>query len=161
MTTFILYCTVFLLLVLSYIKDKDKTRKALKKSCKSFENIMPQFLGVIFVVGITLALLKPEVISRIIGKGSGFYGVFISSIVGSITIMPTFVAFPTADMLLKNGAGYAQVGALVSTLTMVGVVTLGMESKFIGRKAAFLRNFVALLFSFIAAFVIGKVVGGQ
>jgi uncharacterized membrane protein YraQ (UPF0718 family) len=161
MTTFILYSITILLLLLSYLKDKNKTTSALKKAWKSFENIMPQFLGIIFLVGITLALLKPEVISNIIGRNSGIYGVFIASVVGSITIMPTFVAFPTADMLLKNGAGYAQVGALVTTLTMVGVVTLGMESKFIGKKTALLRNFIAFLFSFVAAFVIGKVVGGQ
>lgn len=161
MITFILYSTALVLLFLSYIKDKKRTRTALSKGWKSFENIMPQFLAVIFVVGITLAFLKPEVISKIIGKNSGIYGVFVSSAVGSITIMPTFVAFSTADMLLKNGAGYAQVGALVTTLTMVGVVTFGMESKFIGKKAAFLRNFIAFLFSFIVAFIIGKVAGGQ
>lgn len=161
MTAFILYGTALLLLFISYLKDKEKTRKAVNKAWKSFENIMPQFLGVIFVVGITLAILKPEVISQIIGKDSGFYGVFISSMVGSITIMPTFVAFQTADILLKNGAGYAQVGALVNTLTMVGIVTLGMESKFIGKKAALLRNFICFLFSFIVAFIIGKVVGGN
>ena len=157
MSSLILYTSAGILLMISYFRDKSKTQQALIKSLKSFENIMPQFLGIIFIVGIMLALLKPEVISTFIGKNSGFGGVFLSSIIGSITMMPTFVAFPTADMLLKNGAGYAQVGALVSTLTLVGVITLPLESKYIGKKAAFLRNFVAFLFSFIVAFIIGWV----
>ena len=147
-------------MLISYIKDKDKTKQALKKAWKSFENIMPQFLGIIFIIGLTLAVLKPEVISKVIGNESGIFGVFISAVVGSITLMPTFVAFQTAYMLLENGAGYAQVGALVSTLTLVGVITLELEAKYIGKKAAFYRNFIAFLFSFIAAYVIGKVVGG-
>ncbi|WP_186431161.1 permease [Clostridium sp. BSD9I1] len=155
MSSLILYISAAILLMLSYSRDKNKTKEALIKSLKSFENIMPQFLGIIFIVGIMLALLKPEIISTFIGKNSGALGVFLSSIIGSITMMPTFVAFPTADMLLKSGAGYAQVGALVSTLTLVGVITLPLESKYIGKKAAFLRNFVAFLFSFIVALIIG------
>lgn len=155
MSSLILYISAGILLMLSYFRDKNKTKEALIKSLKSFENIMPQFLGIIFIVGIMLALLKPEIISTFIGKNSGVLGVFLSSIIGSITMMPTFVAFPTADMLLKNGAGYAQVGALVSTLTLVGVITFPLESKYIGKKAAFLRNFVAFLFSFIVALIIG------
>jgi uncharacterized membrane protein YraQ (UPF0718 family) len=158
MTALILYVSALFLLLLSYMKDKKKTATALKKAWKSFENIMPQFLGIIFIVGIMLAILKPEVISKIIGQGSGILGVFISAIVGSITLMPTFVAFQTGDMLLKSGAGYAQVGALISTLTLVGIVTYTLEAKYIGRKAAFFRNFIAFLFSFIVAFIIGKVV---
>ncbi len=161
MTTVIFYSSAIILLLISYIKDKNKTKLALKKAWRSFENIMPQFLGIILIIGLTLAVLNPQIISKIIGAESGITGVFISAVVGSITLMPTFVAFQTSDMLLKNGAGYAQIGALVSTLTLVGVITFGLEAKYIGKKAAFYRNFIAFIFSFLVAYVIGKVVGGS
>jgi uncharacterized membrane protein YraQ (UPF0718 family) len=158
MTTIILYGSALLLLLLSFLKDKKKTVAALKKAWRAFENIMPQFLGIIFIVGIMLAVLKPEIISKMIGQDSGFMGVLISAVVGSIALMPTFVAFQTGNMLLNSGAGYAQVGALISTLTLVGIVTYPLEAKYIGKKAAFLRNFIAFLFSFIVAFIMAKVV---
>lgn len=158
--TQILYGSAIILLLVSYRKDKGKTKRAILQGWKSFENIMPQFLGIIFIIGLMLAILKPEVISSIIGESSGAFGVLLASIVGSITMMPTFVAFPTADMLLRNGAGYPQVAALVSTLTLVGVVTFALETKHIGRKAAFYRNLLAFLFSFVVAVIIGKVMGG-
>lgn len=160
MTTLVLYGSAVILLLISYIKDKDKTKQAVKKAWKSFENVLPQFLGIIFIIGLTLAVLNPQMISNIIGAESGISGVLISAVAGSITLMPTFVAFPTAAMLLDNGAGYAQIGALVSTLTLVGVITFGLEAKYIGKKAAFYRNFIAFLFSFVVAFVIGKVMVG-
>ncbi|KYH29525.1 hypothetical protein CPAL_14260 [Clostridium thermopalmarium DSM 5974] len=159
MTAFILYSIALVLLFISYIKDRNKTKKALSKAWKSFEGIMPQFLCIILVVGLILAVINPELISKIIGKESGIFGIVISAVVGSLTLMPTFVAFSTADMLLKNGAGYAQVGALVSALTLVGVVTFPLEAKYIGKRAAFYRNFIAFLFSFVVAFVFGKVDG--
>jgi uncharacterized membrane protein YraQ (UPF0718 family) len=157
LTTLVLYGSAVILLLISYIKDKDKTKQAVKKAWKSFENVLPQFLGIIFIIGLTLAVLNPQMISNIIGAESGISGVLISAVAGSITLMPTFVAFPTVAMLLDNGAGYAQVGALVSTLTLVGVITFGLEAKYIGKKAAFYRNFIAFLFSFVVAYVIGKV----
>ncbi|MGL5086382.1 MAG: permease [Clostridium sp.] len=157
MTALILYTLASILLLFSFIKDKSKTKKAIKLGFKSFENIMPQFLGIIVFIGLILALLNPETISKLIGSDSGFFGVFISSIIGSIAIMPTFVAFSTGSSLLQNGAGYSQVGALISTLTLVGVMTFSLESKYIGRKTAFLRNFIAFIFSFLVAFILGKV----
>jgi len=133
---------------------------ALKKAWKAFENILPEFLGVIMLVGILLAVLNPQVISKIIGKESGAFGVILAALVGAITLIPGFVAFPTAAMLLQNGAGVMQIGAFLSTLMMVGVVTMPVEIKYFGKKLTIWRNVLAFFFSFIVAFIIGKVVGG-
>lgn len=133
---------------------------ALKKAWKSFENILPEFLGVIMLVGVLLAALDAEVISKIIGNNSGWLGVLVAALVGAITLIPGFVAFPTAAMLLHNGAGIMQIGAFVSTLMMVGIVTMPVEMKYFGKKLTILRNIFAFIFSFVVAFIIGKVVTG-
>jgi len=152
-----LYIITLVLLGISSYKDKNKTRKALKKAWKAFENILPQFLGVIVLVGMMLAVFNAEFISKIIGSESGWYGVLISAIVGAITLIPGFVAFPTAAMLVENGAGYMQIGAFISALMMVGIVTAPVEMKYFGKRLTIARNIVAFLFSFIVAFIIGKV----
>ena len=157
MTSYILYGLCIILLTLSFIKDKKKTKLALKNGFKSFENIMPQFLFIIIVISIILSIINPSAISNLIGPESGLLGISLSSIVGSITMMPTFVAFSTGDSLLKSGAGYSQVAALISTLTMVGILTFSLEANYIGKKAAFYRNFLAFLFAFVVAFFIGGV----
>ena len=159
MTFYIIYILCIILLVISFIKDKEKTKLALKNGFKSFENIMPQFLFIIIIVSIVLSIVNPATISNLIGPESKLFGIILSSIVGSITMMPTFVAFSIGDSLLKSGAGYAQVSALISTLTMVGVLTFSLEANYIGKKAAFYRNFIAFLFSFIVAFFVGGVLG--
>lgn len=159
MTFYIIYILCITLLALSFIKDKEKTKLALKNGFKSFENIMPQFLFIIIIVSIVLSIVNPATISNLIGPESKFFGIALSSIVGSITMMPTFVAFSIGDSLLKSGAGYAQVSALISTLTMVGVLTFSLEASYIGKKAAFYRNFIAFLFSFFVAFFVGGVLG--
>lgn len=157
MTSYILYGVAITLFLFSLKKDKSKTKKALSIAFKSIENIMPQFISIIIIVGIILSILDTNTISSIIGKDSGFLGTLFSAIIGSITMMPTFVAFSTADTLLQSGAGYAQVSALVSTLTMVGVLTFSLEAKYIGKRAAFFRNLIAFLFSIIVALIMGMV----
>ena len=156
--TYVFYGAAGLLLVLSLVKDRKKTKTALLKAWKAFENILPQFLAILFVAGILLAFLTPDTISRFIGRESGWWGVVGAALVGSITLIPGFLAFPMAALLLRNGAGAMQIGAFVSTLMMVGVITLPVEMKYLGRKVAYLRNLMAFGFSFLVALVIGWVV---
>ena len=142
-----------MLTLVSFLKNKEKTKKAVINGVKSFEKIMPQFLSIVIVIAITLTILKPETISKLIGKDSGILGVLLSSIVGSIAMMPTFVAFSTGNTLLQNGAGYAQVSALITTLTMVGMLTFPLEAEYIGKKSAFYRNFLLFCFHLLLLFL--------
>ena len=153
-----LYGLAGICLLISYGKDKKKTKQSLMKAWRSLENILPEFLAVILFVGLLLAGLRPEVISRIIGANSGWLGVIIASVVGAITLIPGFIAFPTAAMLLRGGAGYMQIAAFISSLMMVGVVTLPVETRYFGRTLAWTRNVLAFLFSIVIALIVGMVV---
>ena len=152
-----LYIICGVVISLSWVKDKQKTKSALIKAWKSFENILPQFLGVLVLIGILLAYLDTQTISKILGNQSGWWGIIIAAMIGAVTLIPGFVAFPTAALLLKNGAGLMQMGAFVSTLMMVGIVTMPVEKKYFGRKLTIYRNLLAFLFSFLVAWVIGEV----
>ncbi|MBP1926047.1 uncharacterized membrane protein YraQ (UPF0718 family) [Sedimentibacter acidaminivorans] len=152
-----LYIIATIALFASFLKSKDKTMLSLKKAWKSFENILPQFLSILVIIGVMLAILTPEQISHLVGSGSGWLGVIIAAIIGSITLIPGFVAFPLSAALLQNGAGYMQIAAFISTLMMVGIVTLPVEMKYFGRKATITRNVSAFVFSLVVAFVMGVV----
>lgn len=154
----ILYSLAIILLAASYLKDKSKTKKALKKAWKSFENILPELLVIMLLIGVLLAVVDHELISSLLGESSGWFGVILASTIGAITLIPGFVAFPTAALLLKGGAGYMQIAAFVSTLMMVGIVTLPVEVKYFGKKISYTRNVLAFMFSFIVAIVVGMVV---
>jgi len=159
LSTIILYVVTALLLGHSFWKDRKKTLMALKKGWKAFENILPQFLAILVFIGLMLATLSPETISSLLGSKSGWLGMFLASLIGSITLIPGFIAFPLASALLKNGAGFMQIAVFISTLMMVGIVTLPLEIRTFGRKAALTRNLLAYVFSFGVALVIGVVLG--
>ncbi len=155
MFTYVLYGLAGGGLVISFFKDRNKTKMSLKKAWKSFESILPQFLSILIIIGLALAILSTETITDLLGTHSGIWGILGAAIIGSITLIPGFVAFPLAAALLKNGAGYMQIAAFISTLMMVGIVTLPLEIKTFGKRATIIRNILAFAFSLIAAFVIG------
>jgi uncharacterized membrane protein YraQ (UPF0718 family) len=105
-----------------------------------------------------LSVLTPDQISRFLGSESGWLGVIIAAIIGSITLIPAFVAFPLAAALLNNGAGYMQIAAFVSTLMMVGIITIPVEIKYFGKKATLLRNLFAFIFSLIVSALMGVLI---
>jgi uncharacterized membrane protein YraQ (UPF0718 family) len=151
MDTLFLYVAVIVLFGISLAKDRVKTKKALLKGLKSLENIMPQFITVLILIAIMLTVLTAETISRFLGAGTGWVGVAIAAAIGSITLIPGFVAFPLAGELLQNGAGVMQIATFVSSLMMVGIITLPMEITYFGKRTAILRNAFALIFSVVAA----------
>ncbi len=157
MFTYLLYALAVAGLALSFFKDRQKTKMALKKAWKAFENILPQFLAILVIIGLAFAVLSPETITKLLGANSGIWGVLVASFIGSITLIPGFVAFPLAAALLKSGAGYMQIAAFVSTLMMVGIVTMPLEIKTFGKRATLVRNISAYAFSLVAALVIGVV----
>ena len=155
MSSVILYVLAFTLLLISFLKNKKKTKIALKKAWKSFENILPQFLTVLILIGFMLTILDEKAISNLLGEKSGWIGMSIAAIIGSITLIPGFVAFPLASSLLNAGAGYGQIAMFVTTLMMVGIVTLPIEKKYFLSSTTYKRNLLAFVFSVIIAIIIG------
>ena len=149
--TIAIYALAGVLLLLSWIRDKQKAVLALRRAAKSFDGILPLLLSVTFVIGIMLAVLSPHEISLLIGQRSGIIGILVAAVIGSVTLIPGFVTFPLAASLLKAGAGMVQIIVFVSTSMMVGVATAPVELKYLGRKATFARNGFALILSFAIA----------
>ncbi|WP_110990725.1 MULTISPECIES: permease [unclassified Mesotoga] len=155
----VIYLITGSLLVISLIGSRKKTLMALKKAWRSFEGILPELIAILLFIGLLIALLNPDTISQLLGESSGVWGLLIASVVGSITLIPGFVAFPTAAMLLDNGAGIPQIALFISTLMMVGVVTFPVEKKYFGSGLTIMRNVMAFVFSFIVAGLMGMILG--
>lgn len=145
-------------LALSYVKDKGKTKLALNKAVKSVEGILPQFGGIVLLISLMLAFVTPETIRSLVGSDTGILGMLMTSIVGAVTLVPGFIAFPLAKSLVDLGAGIPQIAVFVSSLMAVGVVTLPLEIRYFGRRTAVTRNVLAYISAFITAFVVGVVV---
>ena len=160
MFTLILYSTALIFLFLSWRKSREKTRAALRKAWKSCVGVLPLFFAILLCMGFLLAFVDESVIRQVVGKESGMLGIALRGLIGSVTLIPAFAAYPAAAELLRVTGGYAQITMLITSLMMVGIVTLPMESRFFGLKAALWRNGLGLVYSFALAVFVGAVFGG-
>jgi uncharacterized membrane protein YraQ (UPF0718 family) len=139
----------------SFLLDREKTMVGFKRGWQMFRKLLLPFLNILIVVSIALYLIPPSAIDNYLGASSGAGGFFIAAIVGSITLIPAFISYPIAAGLLQQGASYAVVATFMTTLMMVGIVTLPLEIKYLGGRAAIIRNAL----NFAAAIIIGLAIG--
>jgi len=157
MSSAAIFVNIFALscLVISLIKDRAKTKQSLLVAAKSFFRILPIVLIIIIFIGLLLGFVPLDLISKTMGEQAGFGGVILIASVGAILHIPALIAFPLAASLLKGGAAVAAVAAFITTLTMIGTVTLPLEIKELGKKMALLRNGVSFIFAIIIALIMG------
>lgn len=142
-------------IIASLIADRRKTWKGMKKGLTMFVKILPAILSVLILVSIFLYMLPNEIIVKYLGKDAGLTGYVFAAIAGSIALIPGFIAYPLAGILVKTGVSYPVIAVFITTLMMVGILTLPVEIKFFGVRTSLIRN----TFYFLGAIIIGFLIG--
>ena len=140
-----------ILTIVSFVFDKKKTKKAVKKGIMMFMKILPTLLSVIIVVSVVLYLVSDELLIEYLGKDAGLGAYISAAVIGSVSIIPGFIAYPLAGILLETGVGFSVLSVFITTLKMVGILTIPIEAKFFGYKTAIIRNTL----SFVGAILVG------
>ena len=157
MTTIVIYVFLAVLLALSIIKDRQKTRQAIMVAVKAIWKMAPGLLAIIGVVGLILGILPPVTIAQLVGAEAGFTATATAALIGAITLIPALISFPLAASLLRSGATVTTIAAFITTLVMVGFVTAPLEIKALGKKFTLLRNGFSLLAALLIALTIGVI----
>lgn len=143
-------------IVVTFYRKKTATKEATQKAKSMMGGMLPDIIAIIFLIGLGLSILTPTTIANLLNSSSLFTGTLMAALIGCITLIPAFVAFPLVGALIDGGAHIVPSIAFLTTLTMVGIKTLPLESKEFGLKFALLRSGL----SFVAAIVIAFIMGG-
>ena len=154
-----IYIVTSLAVIASLIADLGKTVKAFEVAVKKMLKIAPAFLTMTILVSIVLYLVPDETISRYLGHENKVLGLLIAYALGSISLMPGFIAFPLCGMLLEKGVLYMILSGFSTTLMMVGVLTFPVERAYLGAKVAVLRNLIYLVIAVVVTIITGLCFG--
>jgi uncharacterized membrane protein YraQ (UPF0718 family) len=138
-------------LLVSILFDLKKTMKGIKKGLTMFIKLLPVLLFMLALVSIVLFLIPEKTLVRFMGKDAGIAGWMIAAALGSVALIPGFIAYPLCGILINRGVSYGIIAVFITTLMMVGIFTLPIEAKFFGWKISILRN----VLSFMGALLIG------
>jgi uncharacterized membrane protein YraQ (UPF0718 family) len=152
----ILLALVLVLYVVYFIRgDKKKLKDASKKSVKMLIQNSVRLFAIFVIIAILEKFLSPQAVSQFLLKFSGFTGIIVGALTGSIMMGPAATSYPIGQYLLSHSASYSLVAAFLFTWVGIGVVALPLEFKFLGKKFTLLRN----SFTFIAAILIALIMG--
>lgn len=142
---------------ISIKKDKDRTFKSIKNSSRMMKSLGGQIIAILFLIGLIITLIPPETIEKFLGQANIVLSSIVSALVGSITLIPAFVAFPLVGSLVDSGANIVPMVAFLTTLTMVGLVTFPLEQKEFGTKFTITRNALSFIFAIVIALIMGVI----
>lgn len=156
--TILFWIIAVVLFIVSLIKSKEKTIVAIKKSRGMMGSMIGEIISIIFLIGLVLTFIPPETIKTVLGTSNTYLSTAISALIGSVTLIPAFVAFPLVGSLVDVGASIVPAVAFLTTLTMVGIVTFPLETKEFGIKFAIMRNLFSFGFAIVIALIMGVVI---
>lgn len=152
--TYIVYGLAIVVLIVSFVLDKRKTLKGIKKGAMSLLKLMRVLIPLIFIIGMLMVLINPDVISSALGEESGILGYVFAFVVGSITFLPAFVSYPLGAELIETGAGVPQVAGFLVTVMSVGVVYISAEIKYFSKKATIYRNLISIIGAILVVLIV-------
>ncbi len=151
----LLVVITLLAVIISAVINRQKTVMGLRKGGKIFLMLLPQFLMLLVFVSIFFALVPQQTFAEFLMRQAGGLGVLAAACIGSVALIPGPIAYPLAGMLAENGVPLTILAVFITTLMMVGILTLPVEKAYFGLRLAILRN----IFSLIGALAIGLLVG--
>lgn len=153
-----LYMIMLILLVISFLFDREKTKKSVIRGKNKLIKILPGYLKLLVILSIIL-LFSEDLIVQYLGTENILIGSGVGLVIGSITMMPGFIAYPLAGILLSRGVSYMVVASFIIPLKMVGIVTYPLEKEYMGSKATIYRNIASLIVAAILTILIGLYYG--
>lgn len=157
MITIIINLSAVIAFAVSIFFDKNKSKQAVKKAIMKALDLAPFMLIIITAIGLIFSFLPPELIKVYLGGNFNIIQVISAALFGAVMMIPSMIALPLAGSLVEAGASYTTIAAFVTTLTMVGFVTLPIELRELGTKITVLRNILSFIFAVLISFVIGVI----
>lgn len=122
------------------------------------KGMLASILSIIFAIGLILTIVPPAGIAKFLGEQSVLLATVGGALLGTITLIPAFIAFPLVGTLVNAGVSVVPAVAFLTTLTMVGVVTFPLEKKEFGAKFTTVRNGLSFIFAIAIALVMGVII---
>ncbi|MBC8175641.1 MAG: permease [Candidatus Marinimicrobia bacterium] len=146
-------------LILGFIKNRKKTVQSLKIAWKSFTGIVPTILSIIVIIGLIQGFVSEEMLVKTMGQDAGLESLIITGLLGAIIHIPAIIAYPMSASLLEGGASIQIIAVFITTLTMVGFVTLPLEIRELGKRFAVIRNVLSFVTAILIALLMGIFLG--
>ena len=143
----------FIFYLISFNKNREKTKTAIKKSLRLFVISLPIFVVALILMGLLMndSVLPPEFVSSTLGSQTGLEGILFGTLLGFPLPGPRYAIYPIANALYWKGAGLGTIAALICGQQIIDVPEgMFIEIKMLGTRFFAYRTLTAVIVVFIA-----------
>jgi uncharacterized membrane protein YraQ (UPF0718 family) len=115
-------------------------------------------IPVAVMMGLFEVWIPKSLIAQYLGHTSGWQGVALAFLFGTLPTGPIYVAFPIAAMLLQKGARPLNVVILLNTWAALKIPQLMVETQFLGTKFMLVRLALTVPSAFLIGWAVEKFV---
>jgi len=126
-------------------KDYKKFKRGIKKSLKVLIQNSIRLFAIFLIINLLQNFLSKESVGNFLLNFKGIKGIIAGEIIGSIMMGPVASGYPIAKYLFDNGATVALVSSFLLSWVMIGIISLTIEFKELGKKFALIRNILAFI----------------
>jgi len=148
--TIVMGVIALVLLFIGYQKGGGEHILGLKSAWNLVIQILPLLIISFIVAGMVQELVPREIVARWVGAESGFRGILLGTVMGSLTPSGPFVSMPIAAGLLRTGAGVGTMVAFITAWSLLAVNRLPLEFGILGWKFMLIRLACVFFFPPIA-----------
>ncbi|MDZ7795301.1 MAG: permease [Spirochaetia bacterium] len=129
-----------ILLLVSLVKDRTKTKNALLATGHIALSILPVLFFIFILMSFMQVFIPQKLIANLLGSGNGFFSILLGGLIGSFALIQPAAVFPFAGFLRDYGANYGAIFGFVMIAILMGISTLPLELLSFGKKFTIVRN---------------------
>ncbi len=151
--TIIMGVIAAVLVAIGFFRGQGQDVQGIKVAVKLTIEMIPLLLFAFIIAGMMEVLIPSQIISRWIGAESGFRGILIGAMAGSLTPGGPFVSFPIAAGFLRAGAGIGTMVAFVTGWSLWALTRLPLEVGILGWRFTLIRITCTFIFPPLAGLI--------
>lgn len=132
-----------------------KAWHALQTGSTLFASVLLLIAAVFGLVGLLQVWISRDLIVRLLGRESGFKGLLLAALCGTLLIGPAYIIFPLLMSLHRQGARWAVIVIVLSSYA-VKLQMLPIEIEFLGWPFSLGRSLLTVLLAIPAGLLIEK-----
>jgi len=148
--------STFLFTAILFIFYPAKTLAAVEEGIILLLRMLPMFLCVVFFSSFLALFLSPKTIQKYLGEESGFWGIVIAAVLGTVIVGPLWILFPLFETLLKKGARISIVGAMVGAFA-IKTPWIPYAISFLGAKFILISVILILGYAVVEGLLMEKI----
>jgi len=149
------------ILILIFIFNYDLGLKSFISSKSSFMQMISVLPPIMILLGLIDVWVPREALMKYMGKNSGFTGVLIAILIGSVAAGPMYAAFPFTAMLLKKGVKFSNIIIFMNAWCVTKVSTLLFEISAIGYTFTLARLIIDVPGVIIMGYLVERFMGKE